>query len=91
MIEFNENTRFLEAALRELMENPDRPRKIALVYINSEGVNISYKSCTYADLQQMGQELINEGTLRLVALNKEKMQQIRDEAEAEENSDDAIN
>ena len=88
MIEFNENTQFLEEALRELMENPDQPRKIALAYINNEGVNLSYKSCTYADLQQIGQELINEGTLRLVALNEERMQQIRDEAEAESNDSD---
>lgn len=81
MIEFNENNEFLEAVLRELMENPDQPRKIAVLYINGEGVNIRYKSCNYVDLQQMGQELINEGTLRLIALNEDKMQRIRDEAE----------
>lgn len=89
MIEFNENTRFLEGALRDLLENPDQPRKIALAYINSEGVNLSYKSCTYSDLQQIGQELINEGMMRLGTLNEDRMQQIRDEAEAEDNSDEA--
>lgn len=83
MFESNENTQFLEAALRELMQNPDQPRKIALVYINSEGVNLSYKSCTYSDLQYMGQELVNEGTLKLVALSEDRLQKLRDEAEAE--------
>lgn len=89
MIEHNENTQFLEAALRDLMENPNQPRKIALVYINSEGVNLSYKSCTYSDLQQMGLELIDEGMMRLIALNEERMQRIRDEAEADDTSDEA--
>lgn len=80
----SEALEFLEAALRELMTNPDQPRKIVLAYINDEGVSISYKSCNYQDLQLIGQECINEGTMRLIALNEDRLQQLRDEADEQE-------
>lgn len=70
---------FLEAALKDLMTNPNKPSKVVLAYIDEEGVSISYKSCNYADLQRVGLECINEGTMRLIALNEDRLEHFRNE------------
>lgn len=86
MIENSETTQFLEAVLRTLLGGEVQTRKIVLAYIDNDfKVGISYLNCNYAELQQVGQELINEGMIRLIALEDERIQKIRDE----KNEDDA--
>lgn len=89
MIEDTELTRFLEAALKSLFEDKEQPCKVVLAYITKEGVNMSYKNCSYMDLQYIGQELINHGLLRFIAYNDDKMQRFREEANAGDSSDNA--
>ncbi len=71
---------FLEAALRDTLEQ--NPQKIVVAYLNADdGVTFSYHQCSYADLQHIGQEIMNEGTLRLIANSEERLQELKDEDE----------
>lgn len=74
---------FLEAALQDTLEA--NPKKVVIAYLDEDGsTHISYCRCSYEDLQHMGMELINEGTMRLIANNEDRMQELKDEDETEE-------
>lgn len=69
---------FLEAAVRCTIEK--NPEKVVFAYLNGDGsVGFSYYGCTYAELQNIGQELINEGMLRLIAASENKIKRLKDE------------
>ena len=85
MFEDIELAEFLEGSVKRILENT--PKKVIVAYIDSDNVvTFTYKHCNYADLQHVGQELINEGIMNLVALNRDHLEQL--EAEAEEDSDE---
>lgn len=48
------------------------------------GVTLAYFDCAYDDLQHIGMEMINEGTLQLIARNADTIHEIMDEYEEEE-------
>lgn len=74
---------FLEAALRDTIEF--NPKKVVVSYIDeNDGIVLSYSRCGYADLQRIGQEFINEGTLMLIAQNEERIEQLKEELEEED-------
>lgn len=73
---------FLEAALKDSMEH--KPKRVVVAYLDEDNeVTFSYHQCSYADLQHIGQEMINEGTMRLIANSEERMQELKDEEEPE--------
>ncbi len=73
---------FLEAAVGDVMKKD--PKKIVVAYLDDEDATaINYYRCTYADLQHIGQELINEGTIRLVAANEDRIRELRDSTREE--------
>lgn len=53
---------FLEAALKDALES--NPQKIVVAFLSDDGVTVSYHKCNYADLQRIGQEVMNEGMFR---------------------------
>lgn len=71
---------FLEAALKDTLEN--NPKKVVVAYLDDDNsVTFSYHQCSYADLQHIGQEMMNEGTLRLIANSEDRLQELKDEEE----------
>lgn len=71
---------FLEAALKDTLEH--NPKRVVVAYLDEDNeVTFSYHQCSYADLQHIGQEMINEGTMRLIANSEERMQELKDEEE----------
>ena len=69
---------FLEATLKDTLENS--PKKVVVAYLDDDNdVTFSYHQCSYTDLQHIGQEMINEGTLRLVANSEDRLQELKDE------------
>lgn len=74
---------FLEAALKDTLEN--NPKKVVVAYLDDDNsVTISYHQCSYADLQHIGQEMMNEGTLRLIANSEDRLQELKDEEDGDE-------
>lgn len=69
---------FLEAVLKDTLESS--PKEVVVAYLDDNGdVKIAYHKCNYADLQHIGQEILNEGIMRLIAKNEDRMQELRDE------------
>jgi len=74
---------FLEEALKDTLEK--NPKKVVVAYLDDDnGVTFSYHQCSYADLQHIGQEMINEGTLRLIAYNEDRIKELQEEMEEED-------
>lgn len=74
---------FLEAALKDTLEN--NPKKVVVAYLDDNGdVTISYHQCNYADLQHIGQEVLNEGIMVLIAKNKDRLKELQNEDTEEE-------
>ena len=89
MFEDQELTEFLERSVKRILEQA--PKKVITAYIDSDNaVTFTYKHCNYADLQHVGQELINEGIINLVALNRDHIEQIEAEAESDEEDSDEV-
>lgn len=77
-----EQLEFLEYAVRDLMEQEKIPKRIVIAYMNEDdSVTFSYHKCNYSHLQKIGQEMINEGTLQLVAENKDRIKEFEKDLE----------
>ena len=88
MFEDQDLVEFLERSVKRILENS--PKKVITAYIDSNnGVTFTYKHCTYADLQHVGQELINEGIMNLVAQNKDHLEELEAEAESDDEDEDS--
>lgn len=75
---------FLEAALKDTMNH--NPEKVIVAYLDSnDAVTFSYNQCNYRDLQHIGQEMINEGMLRLIAESEDHIEELRNELEEDFN------
>lgn len=78
-----EEAEFLEEALKGVLENPCKNKKIVLCFLDDNGdVEFSYRKCSYADLQHIGQEMINEGMLQLIAAEHNKIKRLIEEDES---------
>lgn len=81
-MEDQEQLEFLESAVRDFMEQEKMPKRIVLAYMDEDNsVTFSYHQCNYSDLQRIGQEMINESILRLVAGNKDRIKEIEEDLE----------
>lgn len=77
---------FLEKALQHMVDRSPIPERIVIAWLDETfSVGFSYLNCNYADLQHIGQEMINKGTMRLIAQNRPRMEEL----EAETESDDS--
>lgn len=75
---------FLEDSLKDAIEN--NPKKVIVAYLDKDdAVVFSYNQCNYRDLQHIGQELINEGTLRLISESEDRIEEFKNEPEQEQN------
>ncbi len=73
---------FLEFKVKDILEQ--KPKKIAIAYLSEDNtITLSYRQCTYVDLQRIGQEMINEGTLHLIAGSKNRIESLIDEYDSE--------
>lgn len=80
-----EQQEFLEKALQHMVNRSPIPHKIVVAWIDqNDGVGFSYLNCNYSDLQHIGQEMINEGTMRLIAQNRPRMEELEAETESED-------
>lgn len=86
MIENTELNKFLEEALELVIK--EQPSKLVIARLDSNNaISFSYYNCGYVDLQRAGQEMINEGLMRLLAASEFHMQQLKDELEEDTNED----
>lgn len=74
--------KFLEDSLREIIEC--NQRKVVVAYLDSnDAVHFGYYECNHFDLQRIGQEMINEGMLRLIAGSEDRIEKFKNPAEGD--------
>lgn len=79
-----ELSKFLTRVISEIDNEPGL-KKCAVVWPDSQGNTITaYLNCCSVDLQRMGDALGNEGVLRMIAENQDRLERLIDGINSEE-------